>query len=447
MRSAKSQTSRTAYVHRIEDALGQRKLYWFGPRGADGRALLAIDQFDGAFSIMAPLEALSVRHDVSLERLKRHRVDHNTYVFEADATDALAEFRSRLLSVLSKPSAIVPYRPNRFLSNICFPRVDTAWHLGLFHEHQSQFEHKPWVESELKRIGVRTLPWIYLADEDKSRLVEFFEAHGQIVLRASRSDGGARVELITSPIELVRHMPAHDDGFLCACKFFDRAVPLNLNCCIFRDGTVLTHGLSEQLIGLPQLTRRRFGYCGNVFRPGDYWPRGLIQQLEHSAQLTGRWLHSQGYIGIFGIDALFVDGHVYLVEVNPRFQGSTWAMGRMDVSEDRLDHYVLHIAALAGLPAPPHEPLAEATAQQTPLTQAITHNGDANVAFSASASLTGAGRAIVDLVPEVGTTVHPDAIIARMIVEGDPEIGRQTVIELAAGLSAAPEQPTLFEGV
>lgn len=408
-------TTRSAYVRKIEDALGRRKLYWFGPRGADGRALLALDQFDGSFSLMAPLEAVSVGQDVSLETLTNVRVDHNTYDLEADTSEAVREFRSRLLSALGQPSAIVPYRPNRFLSNICFPRVATALHLGLFYEHQSQFEHKPWVESEFKRIGVSVLPWTYFADEDRPRLCEFFESHGAIVLRASRSDGGARVELVRDIETLDQLIPRHDDGFLSACRFFDDALALNVNACIFRDGKTVLFGLSEQLIGREELVGRRFGYCGNVFRRAADWPPGLVAQFETNVRLAAKWLHSQGYEGVFGIDALFADGKLYVVEVNPRFQGSSWAVADIDRAHDRPDPYLCQIAVELGLEAPTVSPLAHWFEEEKAVGLLIPHNLEKNFVWMDADAKGADNDWRVDLIARPSVAIEPSAIMARVL--------------------------------
>jgi hypothetical protein len=439
------ETTRAEYIRRIEDALGMRKLYWFGPRGADGRALLALDQFDGSFSLMAPLEAVSVGADVSLETLTGVRVDHNTYSLETDASDSVRELRSRLLSALSQPSAVLPYRPNRFLSNICFPRAATVQHLGQFYEHQSQFEHKPWVESELKRIGVSVLPWTYFADEDKPRLREFFHSEGAIVLRASRSDGGARVELITDGDELERLVPLHDDGFLSACRFFGDALSLNVNGCIFRDGTVILQGLSEQLIGRPELVGRRFGYCGNVFKRACDWPTELVGQFEYNARLVGKWLHSQGYLGVFGLDALFADGKAYIVEINPRFQGSTWAVADIDRELERPDLYLCQIAAELGLDAPVMPPFGAPLDPPTSVALLIAHNlENGSVRMDPGAQGVGDPAGRVDLVARTNISIEPSAIVARITTRAANPLTSETIRKNLFALGTLRYQSDLF---
>jgi ATP-grasp domain len=420
--------TREDMVRKLSDAIGRRKLFWFGPRGADGLSLLELDQFDGSFSLMSPLEAVSVGYDVSLETLMERRVDHNTYDLNADTSDAVRIFRDKLLSALSQPCAIMPYRPNRFLSNICFPRGETAQHLGQFYEHQSQFEHKPWVENELRRFGVSVLPWRYFADEDRPRLREYFDSCKTMVLRASRSDGGARVELVESAEALERHIPQHDDGFLSACLFFEKALSVNINACIFPDGTTILQGLSEQLIGVPELVSRRFGYCGNRFLPADEWPPGLVEKFEVNARLSARWLHSQGYRGVFGIDALFVDGELFVVEINPRFQGSTWAAAGIDKDLGLPDMYLLQLAVELGIDAPELPQLNEVLCEVPGRNLMIAHNLTSG-AIKMDASRLEKIDAFwtIDLIARPEILIEPGAIVARFVDKTGSELTREKI--------------------
>lgn len=57
-------------IAQIENRLGDRRLAYFGTRGADAETLLRIPQFVEVFSQIAPLQALSVR-ETCLESLAR----------------------------------------------------------------------------------------------------------------------------------------------------------------------------------------------------------------------------------------------------------------------------------------------------------------------------------------------------------------------------------------
>ena len=84
---------------------------------------------------------------------------------------------------------------------------------------------------------------------------------------------------------------------------------MNVDGCIFRDGTIHIRHPSLQLIGIPSCTNRSFGYCGNdfAFAVANVLGEKGLSELETITQHTGEWLYTQGYIGAFGVDAMLYD--------------------------------------------------------------------------------------------------------------------------------------------
>lgn len=356
----------------IEAALRGRDLVYFGTRGLDAEPLLGLPNLVSVFSLIAPLDASSVR-EISLELETRERVELDSYNLDLDHRPVIDKLRRELLRLFDDPCAVLPYRPCAFLSSAWFPRSDRVLYLGLFHEAQACFEHKPWVESQLARFGVRVLPWRYYADSEV-RLIAEWAATQVLVLRANRTDGGVGVRLLRQPGDLEEQWPVHGDGFLAAAPYLYPSIPLNVNACVFRDGTVTLHGPSLQLIGVPQLTRLTFGYCGNDFARVCELDPHILDELEQITIRTGEWLYQNGYRGAFGIDLLLHEGVLYLTEVNPRFQGSTLLSTRIDAKLGRADVFLEHAAALLGLAPPEPLPLRELVSAQSRLSHLVLHN-------------------------------------------------------------------------
>jgi hypothetical protein len=365
---------RRSYIDRIQESLGDRKLIWVGTRGHDAIGLLDIAQFSESYGIIAPLGSLSLNVDLALEQLTKRRVDLDTYTIDDDRSAEANEFRRRLLASLSEPACVVAYRSLALLSAICYPRHEFVTYLGMFHERQATFEHKPWVETELRKIGLPVIPWRYFADEDRRRLQEELFSHGVLVLRANRSDGGAGVGAIERAHEIPQHLSRYAGGFLAAAPLLEPHIPLNASACVFRDGAITVHPPSFQLIGIEKCTRRRFGYCGNDFGAVRELDSALLADFAALIEHTGRWLHSEGYVGAFGVDALIYDGRVYLTEVNPRFQGSSALCARIDRYAGRPDIYLCHLGALLGLTSPPTCALRELIADQPEYAQVVMHH-------------------------------------------------------------------------
>jgi len=401
-------------IQAIQDKLGNRRLVYFGTRGADAETLLEIDQFRTAFSQIAPLHAISVK-ETCLERLTLERVDLNRYNIDYDERAEISKMREGLLEAFNTRAAIIPYRPSALVASAWFPRSDRVLFLSVFHEKQSFFEHKPWVESELKSIGIRTLPWKYYCDTE-SRIIKESAEKSLLVLRANRSDGGSGLSLIYGPQEVDDKCPKHTDGFIAVCPLLSPCVPTNINACIFPGGRVSFHPASFQIIGPANCTTRTFGYCGNDFAAIKELDGEFLDQMQVMTIKVGNWMYRNGYLGAFGIDFLIYEGELYLTEVNPRFQGSSLISALIDRELGRPDIYMDHIAAFLGIEGGEEIELRSLTAEQPLMAHVICHNtlGEpTHVKSTDISTLTVRCR----LVPQNDVRILEEAIIFEAVFE------------------------------
>ena len=400
-------------VRQIEDRLAGRPLIYFGTRGTDARPLLALGAMARVFSQVAPLHAAGIE-ETCLETLTKRRVDLNRYSIDQDDSDAVREMRAKMLEAFGQRAVLLPYRPTALVASAWFPRSDRVENVGVFHEQQACFEHKPWVETQLSALGVRTIPWQYFSDSDTLLIREAAE-RGPLVLRANRSDGGAGITLIRAPDDVARYWPTHTDGFLAAARFLSPSTPLNVNACVFADGTVVMHGASLQLIGIPDCTTRVFGYCGNDFAQAAALDDTVLDELETMATAVGGWLSQQGYRGAFGIDVLLHDGKLYLAEVNPRFQGSSRLSAEIDTELNRPDQFLNHIAAFMDLSAPAAVPLRELVRAAPPRAHIVCHNVSSS---SVRRTLSDVDRTAIpcSLVPAPDVIVEHEGILVDCVL-------------------------------
>lgn len=357
----------------IQRRLNGRKIVWFGTRGADAQPLLAFAELSSIFSQIAPLDAVSVAHELCLETMKGSRVDLNRYNIDVDGSREAKQMHRRLIKALREPCVLVAYRPCSFLASAYYPRSETCEYLGLFHERQAAFEHKPWVETELRRHGIKVIPWRYFDDEDQLGLAESLEV-GPMVLRANRTDGGAGLTLVRDEGQLAHDRPMHYDGFLAAAPLLAPAIPLNVNACVFRDGALSLHAPSVQLVGVRACTERPFGYCGNDFARIRDLDGRTLDAFEEMALKVGRWLAREGYVGAFGIDAVVHGGEVFLAEINARFQGSSPLAAQLADHLGRSNLFLDHLSAFLDIEADPLMSLRDQAREQSALAQVIVYN-------------------------------------------------------------------------
>ena len=265
------------------------------------------------------------------------------------------------------------------------------------------------MESQLAALGVQIVSWSYFSDEDLGLIREAARA-GPLVLRANRSDGGAGLRVVHDEDELAQQWPPHADGFLAASRYLPSAVPLNVSGCIFPRGALTLHAPSIQLIGLPLSTTRPFGYCGNDFAAARELETEALDQLEEVATTTARWLTNQGYLGAFGIDALLHEGQVLLVEINPRFQGSSVLAAQLAREMERPDIFLDHIAAFLGLPAPPPIPLRDLAREQAHAAHVLCYNRSPNPVRVRPVSVD-ALEAPCGLIPRDTVAIQPEGIL------------------------------------
>lgn len=434
------------WLRQIEEKIGNRRLIWFGTRGSDAQSLLRFPQFRWCYSLIAPLGALSMATDVCLEAIRGERVDLNNYSTDLDTSASAKRLHRELVQAFDEPAVLITYRPAAFLTSAYFPRSDRVRYLGTFHERQAAFEHKSWVETELQRAGIRVIPWTYFGDDDRALLAEYVTAHGRTVVRANRSSGGVGFMLADHPQEVLEHLPFHGDGFVAASPFLVPNIPLNVGACVFEDGRVTLHAPSLQLIGINACTERPFGYCGNDFARIRELPLKVLDEFERMTRQAGKWLRGQGYLGAFGVDAIMHGGHLYLMEINPRFQGSSGVGAELSRALDLPDLFADHVAALLGLQSPTYTRirLRDLARQQPERAHIICYNRT-RARLVRRDVVPPDGQSTNPLyLPEPGMAVAPEGMLFKLVLERSVTSDGQS-IEPALTLEIEQLTARLFE--
>ncbi len=332
----------------ISRRIGDRNLVFFGTRGDDVEGVGDQPQLAAAFSLIGTHRGRSGLLSGSLEDICGSRVDLDSYDIDDELqAEAVVELRRQVMRVLSRPSVVFTYRPSTFLSAICFARAAMCEYAGMFAAHQSAFEHKPWVESMVQSQGIQGIPWTYVADEDQIDSLHYL-ADGPIVLRRSRSSGGTGLVRIDSADDLQGLWPQQEEAFVSVSPYIPDGVPANVSAVVWPKEVTL-HGVSVQLIGVPGLTSRPFGYCGNDFAAAKQLDPQVIAQMEAATSKIGGWLGQRGFRGAFGVDFLIDGDRALFMEVNPRLQGVTHLACQIAAGQDRSCVLMEHLAANLGL--------------------------------------------------------------------------------------------------
>ncbi len=262
----------------------------------------------------------------------------------------LAEFVPKVVSPRDdrRPIALVP------------PRVSPAWEaaaqawpadIRLVGRPSSEVgplaEDKIYVRSQLAQLGV-PVPRALVVDEPVFELLAS-TLDGPFVLQTPDGAGGQGTSLVRNPADLaaaLRERP-HVQRWLSSQYCGD--VTINVAGVIYREGVQLFPA-SVQYSGIPELAAGFGSYCGSAFGQAAIAP-ALVTQAEAHTRTIAEWLRRRGHLGLFGVDiAVGRDGLAFL-EINPRVQGSSWLLGRLQRRAGQVSCLELHVQALLGRPS------------------------------------------------------------------------------------------------
>ncbi len=185
-------------------------------------------------------------------------------------------------------------------------------------------------------------------------------------------------------------------------------------------------GVTQQLVGLPELGAAEFQYCGSL------GPVELAAEIYDQVRGIGDFLAQRySFRGLIGVDFIVSDGRVWLLEVNPRYTASAEVLERAS----GISAVAQHAAVCEDAPSRISPVLGEACYAKGILF------ADQRVEISSHLSehllvLAKRDRTLADI-PTPGTAIDPGQPILTFFVEcdeidGSIELLRQRAAELRA---------------
>ncbi len=103
--------SRSELVGQIHEALGGRRLVWFGTRGDDAAGLEDLDCLAAVFSVIGRYDRRPDVLGMALEDHSGVRVDLDAHDIDDDPhTGPIDALRNEILGILREPSVVATYR-------------------------------------------------------------------------------------------------------------------------------------------------------------------------------------------------------------------------------------------------------------------------------------------------------------------------------------------------
>ena len=174
---------------------------------------------------------------------------------------------------------------------------------------------------------VSTIPFSTFIDTELeyTSFCNAFPDCNQFVLQGTFSCGGSGTWLIRSDEDLRQFTSEPDDDHIVmVTPYFENSISVNTHLMIYSD-TVQYFPPSIQII---EHFEHKLCYEGGDFVAAGELKRDILDNIYQYSNEIGIRLSRIGYKGVCGIDFLVVNDKVYFMEVNARFQSSTFLLNR-----------------------------------------------------------------------------------------------------------------------
>lgn len=150
-------------------------------------------------------------------------------------------------------------------------------------------------------------------------LINKFPGYKKFVVQKNISGGGDGTYLITEGNCKKIYTKLQSDDVYLVSPYYENSI--SLSCHILIDNNqVIVFPVSEQLLNY---RNSNISYCGNKYLDAQ---NKLSCAVKKSAEIVGNKLKEIEYRGICGFDFIFADNKLMLIEINPRYQGSSYAI-------------------------------------------------------------------------------------------------------------------------
>lgn len=186
---------------------------------------------------------------------------------------------------------------------------------------EDKFQTRQWLSDYVPILPYRIQPGETLS---YAAMLRHFPGFKRFVIQASFSCGGSGTWLVTEDNHTQILSRLDPEAPYAVSAYQENSVSPNIHLVIY-DQEVLLLPPSIQLV---EAGEDGFCYRGADFPMYRSLPGQLDVCLKRYAQKIGDVLRRAGYRGVCGVDFLIADDTIYLMEVNPRFQSSTFLLNR-----------------------------------------------------------------------------------------------------------------------
>lgn len=193
---------------------------------------------------------------------------------------------------------------------------------------------------EFAQKYVPVVPYVHFVGNRLPSVQFGFKTRNYILQVAHSSSGAGTYQFSQEEcMDFLACNPENEEYIL--SPYLERSVPINVHIVIFNHQCVVLPP-SIQLVSHQDQT---FCYLGADFHA--HLTCGQLDLIMHRAKVLGEGLQAAGFRGVCGIDFMLTEDELYFLEINPRFQASSFLCNKLLAKEGKPSLHVLNMMAFA----------------------------------------------------------------------------------------------------
>jgi len=180
------------------------------------------------------------------------------------------------------------------------------------------------------------------------KLCNHFYNHKSFVVQEADSSGGLGTYVLNDENYWDLENQFKKENLYLASIYATPSFSINSHILVTNDMTIVF----QPSIQLIEKYDNRLIYSGADFKAYSYIKNEYKEKVYSYSKVIGKHLYNIGYRGICGIDFIVFDNKVYFVEVNPRFQASTFLLNIALAEANLPSMQVLQLKAFSNEPIP-----------------------------------------------------------------------------------------------
>lgn len=293
-----------------------KKLFWIGIRESEIKDTGQL--FDGSITVYGSNQ----NQNISYEHISHLRIDYNQE--NKDLNQFIDETAKNILEKFPNSSFMLYYPMDaEEYGSLVQEHIICKNNPGLTDLIENKLYTKLWLSSIVPVIPYSTIRG---SEIEYEYLCTFFETSKEFVLQGTFSCGGSGTWLIrnSNDVKDILKKLSQNEIYTVA-PYYQQNVSVNIHIVIYKD-EILLFPASVQII---RLERHRLCYEGSDYIAIRTLPEKLLRKITYYANEIGNKLRLNGYRGICGIDFLVTTNEVFFMEINARFQSSSFLLNEV----------------------------------------------------------------------------------------------------------------------